>query len=61
LHVWIARVLETEGFADTVEQHVRVAAAIEAGDPDAAERAMRAHMSSAGERLLSSLPKLTNQ
>ncbi len=61
LHVWITRALETEGFADSVEQHVRVAAAIEAGDPDAAEHAMRAHMTSAGERLLACLPKTTAQ
>ncbi|MEV0237778.1 GntR family transcriptional regulator [Nonomuraea sp. NPDC050786] len=36
----------------TIEEHQRVAAAIEAGDPDAAEAAMRRHVSEARERQL---------
>ncbi|GAA3223078.1 GntR family transcriptional regulator [Nonomuraea helvata] len=36
----------------TIEEHQRVAAAIEAGDPDAAEAAMRGHVTEARERQL---------
>ncbi|MEV1175930.1 GntR family transcriptional regulator [Nonomuraea sp. NPDC049784] len=36
----------------TIEEHHRIAAAIEAGDPDAAEAAMRGHLTKARERQL---------
>lgn len=51
LHVWITRVIEAEGVGDTVQQHVRIAEAIKAGNADGAEQAMRAHMASAAERM----------
>jgi GntR family transcriptional regulator, transcriptional repressor for pyruvate dehydrogenase complex len=54
LHVWITRVVESEGVGDTVQQHVRIAEAIKAGDAERAEEAMRAHMASAAERLRNS-------
>ena len=56
LHVWITRAIESEGLADVVQQHEKVAAAIAAGDVDGADHAMHAHIKSAGERLLKSLP-----
>jgi DNA-binding GntR family transcriptional regulator len=37
---------------DTGEEHRRVAAAIRAGDPDGAEKAMRAHLAAARKRHL---------
>lgn len=56
LRVWISRVVTTRGVEDMVEQHRRVLKAIEAQDSAAAEEAMKSHMNSAMDRLISSLP-----
>lgn len=56
LRTWIGRVLAAEGAREpSYREHVPIFEAIVAGDPDAAERAMEAHMSSAAGRLRASL------
>lgn len=56
LHVWISRIVASGGLGDSIEQHRRVADAIKAGDAEGAHKAMHAHITSAGTRLLASLP-----
>ncbi len=52
LQVWISRVVRaTANLAQVVEQHEVLFAAIEAGDGDAAARAMENHLASTFERL----------
>ncbi len=56
LRVWIGRVMQQEtNFTPTCEEHRRVLAAIEAGDPVAAREAAAAHMHRARSRLERSL------
>lgn len=56
LRVWIGRVMQQEtNFTPTCEEHRRVLAAIEAGDPEAAQQAAAAHMQRARTRLERSL------
>ncbi|WP_308635092.1 FadR/GntR family transcriptional regulator [Paenibacillus silvisoli] len=52
LRVWIKSVVASEGSTQfSYEEHLAVYRAIEQGDPDAAARAMDAHMDSASSRL----------
>jgi GntR family transcriptional repressor for pyruvate dehydrogenase complex len=52
LRVWAARVLHHAGETETsLPMHIPIVDAIEAGDPDAARNAMRAHMERANKRL----------
>lgn len=56
LRTWIGRVLAAEGSREpSYLEHVPIFEAIVAGDSEAAERAMKAHMSSAAGRLRASL------
>jgi GntR family transcriptional repressor for pyruvate dehydrogenase complex len=56
LRVWIGRVMQQEtNFTPTCDEHRRVLAAIEAGDPVAAREAAAAHMHRARSRLERSL------
>ena len=56
LRVWIGRVMQQEtNFTPTCDEHRRVLAAIEAGDPEAARQASAAHMQRARSRLERSL------
>ncbi len=58
LRVWVERAVRTEGSTlSTLDEHTRVFEAIRAGDPDAAERAMHAHMDSASSRLRESIAR----
>ena len=51
LHVWFTRMAEDDLTGDSEENHAQVIEAIRAGDPDAAEVAMRRLITSAGELL----------
>lgn len=51
LRVWIRRGISLGDRPGSVVEHVPILEAVERGDPDAAERAMAAHMRLAGERL----------
>jgi GntR family transcriptional repressor for pyruvate dehydrogenase complex len=56
LEVWIRRVMsQAESYAPTLNEHARLFAAIEAGDPEEAAAAAQAHMDRARARLESSL------
>ncbi|MBO3748811.1 FadR family transcriptional regulator [Streptosporangiaceae bacterium NEAU-GS5] len=56
LHVWMNKLAMDEGMTAYSEQHTLLADAVKAGDPDEAERVMRHHITSGGERLLRMLP-----
>jgi GntR family transcriptional repressor for pyruvate dehydrogenase complex len=56
LRTWIGRVLAAEGSrVPSYLEHVPILAAVVDGNPEAAQRAMEAHMSSAAGRLRASL------
>ena len=56
LRTWITRVLTASGDSvPSYEEHIPIVAAIESGDPGAAQAAMAAHMSSAAGRLRTTL------
>ncbi len=56
LRTWISRVLAADGAREpSYLEHVPILAALVAGDPEAAQKAMEAHMSSAAGRLRVSL------
>lgn len=56
LRVWIIRIT-TAQTGDFVAPHREVLEAVRAGNPDAAERAMRSHMLDARDRLQATLPR----
>lgn len=57
LHVWASRVIHAAGETETsLAMHDPILKAIDAGDPEAAREAMRAHMDRAARRLRASLP-----
>lgn len=51
LRAWIRRAISIGDRAGSLEEHMPILEAVERGDPEAAERAMAAHMRHAGERL----------
>lgn len=56
LRVWVERAVRAEGSTTgTLAEHTAVFEAVEARDPDLADRAMHVHMISAGERLRTSI------
>jgi GntR family transcriptional repressor for pyruvate dehydrogenase complex len=58
LRTWITRVIRSSGRSSpSYEEHVPIMAAVEAGDPAAAQAAMAAHMGSAADRLRDTLAR----
>ncbi len=56
LKVWISRVMHAaDSFEPSVQEHAAILAALEAGDPAVARRAMQRHMDAAYRRLETSL------
>lgn len=61
LRAWILRALAGDSAIElSYAEHVPILDAISAGDPDMARMAMKAHMSSAAERLIVNLSNRTN-
>lgn len=58
LHVWMTKLAMAEGMTAYTANHTELANAVKSGNAGEAERVMRHHISSGGERLLSMLPSV---
>jgi GntR family transcriptional repressor for pyruvate dehydrogenase complex len=59
LHVWMTKLSALEGMTAYTANHTKLADAVKSGNAAEAERVMRHHISSGGQRLLSVLPPAT--